>query len=52
LRKYVDYLHDQIVYWKGKIKSSRSHLVGYAEYMYEGFREKLEKYNEKEKNNG
>tara|TARA_R110000824_G_scaffold28046_2_gene94600 strand:+ start:6141 stop:6299 length:159 start_codon:yes stop_codon:yes gene_type:complete len=52
LRKYRDYLHEQIVYWKGKITKSKTNLIGHAEYMYETFREKLEKYNKKEKKNG
>ena len=50
-RKYIDYLKEQIYYWKKKAKESTGSIVGHAEYMYESFREKLEKYKNKQRSN-
>ena len=46
MAKYIKYLHEQLRYWKGKAKESTSKWVGHAEYMVEGFKEKIIKYKE------
>jgi len=47
LIKYANYLSEKIKYWKNKINKSKTSIVGHAEYMYETFREQLEKYNDR-----
>jgi|TARA_Y100000004_G_scaffold50926_1_gene56243 hypothetical protein len=48
-RKYIDYLRDQLYYWKKKLDkiSGMPYTERWIEQMYETFREKIEKEKEK-----
>jgi hypothetical protein len=48
-RKYIDYLRDQLYYWKKKLDkiNGMPYTERWIEQMYETFREKIEKEKEK-----
>ena len=49
-RKYIDYLNDQLYYWKKKEKDATSKQEKLrCQMMWESFREKIEKEKEKSK---
>ena len=51
-RKYIDYLKDQLYYWKKKLDevSDKDYYTKmWVEQMYETFRERIERYREKSK---
>jgi len=49
-RKYIDYLNEQMYYWKKKEKDATSNQEKLrCQMMWESFREKIEKEKEKSK---
>ena len=48
MRKYIEYLTEQLKYWKKRVQDTEGYTKVWAEQRYETFREKIEKENKKE----